>query len=141
MSEAPDPLEAELSALRPRPISPGLRQRVGDRLNAPAARRQWAWGIALAGALTAAVVVLVAPRRKDPLPPELPVVVPAPPVATESDDSAPTVVAYQRALARSPEDLDALFDKQATTALNPNLMAVGTYTPSPATIDALIGDD
>jgi hypothetical protein len=138
MSEVPDPLETELAALRPSPISPGLRHRVADGLSTWPGRR-WLWGTGLASVLMAAgVVAVVAPWRKDPAPPVLPAVVPAPaPVEPESPD--PSVLAYRRALARSPEDLDALLDKQATT--NPNPMPVGTFTRSPASLDALLGVD
>ena len=33
MSEAPDPLETELSSFRPRELSHGLRRRIGERLS------------------------------------------------------------------------------------------------------------
>lgn len=144
MSEPPDPLEAELSALRPRGVTPGLRRRVADRLADPPTYRRWVWGVALAGVLAAAGgLVLVAPWRRDPVVPGPPVVVPAPPAAVESEDAAPTLVAYQRALARSPEDLDALLERTAATGPNaePDQMPVGTFPRSGATFDALLGDD
>ena len=140
MSEAPDPLEAELAALRPLGVSPELRGRVADRLNAGSAARRWAWGAVLAGALAVAVIlVTVMPGRKESPPPVPPVVVPATPAATESDDSAPSVLAYQQALARSPEMLTALLDKHAAVAPDP--MPVTAFTRSNATLDALLGDD
>ena len=51
MSYAPDPLDAELSALRPRGVSSGLRARVADRLADPPAGRRWLWGVALGTAI------------------------------------------------------------------------------------------
>ena len=85
MSDAPDPLERELAALRPRPVSPELRRRVGNRLGA---RRRWAWGLALAGVLAAAgAVALVAPWKKDPAPPVVPTVAPPVPPAVPEPDS------------------------------------------------------
>jgi hypothetical protein len=138
MSDAPDPLERELSALRPRAVSPELRRRVGNRLGA---RRRWAWALALAGVLAAAfVVVLIAPRKKEPLPPAPPAVVPpAPPAPAEPESPAPTVWTFHRALARSPEDLDALLDRQRA---NPDPEPVpAAWTRSPAALDALLGDD
>ena len=63
MSQPPDPLDAELSALRPREISPGLRARVSDRLTGPPTGRQWPWGIALAAALAAGAIGYVTKQR------------------------------------------------------------------------------
>jgi hypothetical protein len=142
MSDTPDPLETELAALRPRPVSPDLRRRVADRLSAPVTHRRWAWGLALAGVLTAAgLIALFAPGPKPPPLPVPPAVVPALPAPAESTDPSPSVLVYHQALARSPDDLDALLDRQAATAPNPNVLAVGTFTRSPATLDALLGDD
>ena len=63
MSEAPDPLEAELSALRPREVSPGLRRRVAERLADPPHARRRIWRIALAAGLAAACLAAVLFRR------------------------------------------------------------------------------
>jgi hypothetical protein len=94
----------------------------------------------LAGTL-AVVVILVAvmPGRQDSPPPAPPVVVPPTPAATESDDPAPSVLAYQQALARSPEKLTALLDKHAAVAPDP--VPVAAFARSNATLDALLGDD
>lgn len=144
MSEAPDPLETELGALRPHGPSPELRLRVAERLKRPPVRRWWIGGIALALVLAAVGgLVVVAPWRKDADPPAPPVVVPTPPTATEPESLSPTLADYQRALARSPEDLDALLDRSAATGPNSesDLMSVGTFSRSGATLDALIGDN
>src|SRR5208282_4422729 len=55
MNEAPDPLEAALSALRPHAVSPGLRRRIAERLadSSPQKRRPRR-RIALAGGLASA---------------------------------------------------------------------------------------
>jgi hypothetical protein len=145
MSEAPDPLEAELSALRPHEVSPGLRRRVAQRLaEAPPATRRRLWRLALAGGLAAACLAAVlywwgGGRRVELEPIFRPQ--PAPPVVVE--DAEPTLLAYQRALARSPEELDALLDKQAVVAPEPNLELVplGAFTRSDAARHALLGDD
>ena len=52
--------------------------------------------------------------------PEPTVVLPQPAPPVEVEDSGLTRLAYQRALARSPEDLDALLDKDAMAAPEPN---------------------
>jgi hypothetical protein len=138
MSDAPDPLEAELSALRPRAVSPELRRRVASRLGA---RRRWAWGLTLVGVLTGAgVVVLVAPGPKKLAPPPPPAVAPASPAPSEVESPAPTVLTFHRALARSPEELDALLDRQPANS-DPGPMPAATWTRSPAALDALLGDD
>ncbi len=144
MSEAVDPLETELSALSPHGVSPDFRSRVADRLAARPTHNRWIKRIALIGALaTAGTLVLLAPWRKDLAPPEIPLIVPAPPAAIESQDDAPALIAYQRALARSPEDLDALFERFAASAPNADSarMPVGIFPRSGAIIDVLLGDN
>lgn len=131
-----DPLEDELAALRPRAVSPELHRGVAESLKVQPARR-WTWGLAVVGVLTTIGVILSLQGKKDRAPPTPPVVVPAPTVPVESPDPAPSVLAYQRALARSPDDLSALLDKHAA-APGPSPAAI---TWSNATLDALIGDD
>jgi hypothetical protein len=71
--------------------------------------------------------------------------VPPPPqtVPAEVEDAGPMLLVYQRALARSPEDLDALLDKEAggSPDVNPELVRVGPLTRSDATLHALLGKD
>jgi hypothetical protein len=145
VNDTPDPLETELAAFRPQPVSADLHRRVGERLNAPGGPRRWTWGLAVVGVLiVVGAVALLGPRRKEPappVPPTLPEVVPAPAVVPESDSPAPTVLAYQRAFARSPEDLNALLDRQAATRSNSKPLAAGSFARSPAALDALLGDD
>jgi hypothetical protein len=76
MSEAPDPLEAELSAVRPQQVSPELRHRIAQRVNespppavypqmatglertpSPSSYSAWLWRTAVAGCLAAACLV------------------------------------------------------------------------------------
>src|SRR4029077_13945844 len=70
MNETPDPLEAELSALRPHEVSPGLRRSVADRLaiadrlavgpkGLSPVRSRRLWRVALVGGLVAACVSAV----------------------------------------------------------------------------------
>ena len=65
----------------------------------------------------------------------------APPVTVV--DSGLTLLAYQRALARSPEDLDALLAKEAAVAPEPNpeLVRISAFPRSDAALRALLGDD
>jgi hypothetical protein len=150
MSEAPDPLEAELSALQPREVSPGLRRRVAKRLaEAQPPKPRHLWRIALAGGLAAACLaaVLLRWRAGQSVEPE-PIAAlpqPAPPVKVnfEADDSRPMLLAYERALARSPEDLDALLIKHALVAPKPNpeLARIGPFTRSDSVLHALLGED
>ena len=143
MSEAPDPLEAELSALRPHEVSPGLRRGIAQRLaEAPRARRRWLGWLALAGGLAAACLAAVLfwwgnGRRVA----SRPIVVRPRPALVE--DAEPTLLAYERALDRSLEELDALLDKHAggTPQPAPELMRVGPLTRSDAELHALLGGD
>jgi hypothetical protein len=146
VSDAPDPLERELAALRPPAVSPELRRRVAERLSGggdPSARsvsdggslgrrlRSWLVVLGLLG-LTGVLAVMI-PRKKEPPAPEPPAVVPAPPTDIESPDPAPSVLAYHQALARSPDELTALLDKHA--APGPDPVPVAAFTRSTATLD------
>lgn len=145
MNEAPDPLEALLSALRPHELSSGLRQRVAERLgDSPHQERRRPWRIALAGALAAACLaaVLFQWEGKRAVKPQ-PIAVllqPAPPLTAVA--SGFTILAYERALARSPEDLDALLTEDATVALESKseLVCIRAFTQSHAELHALLGE-
>src|SRR5438034_1173420 len=138
MSETPDPLEAELSSLRPHEPSSGLRRRVAERLAdsdshrglTPPARHGRLWWLAVSGGLAAACLAAVflwwwagrEPEQKQAREPPQP----APSVL---EDPGPTLLAYERALAHSPEELDALLDKHATIApeLNNESVSIGAF--------------
>jgi hypothetical protein len=123
----PDPFEAELQALRPRPPSPDLRRQVAGRL-APAPR--WPGRAALVGGLVAAGVVLALlldrGGRHDSV-----VVVPPRPAGGAATH---TLQEYRVALAKSPAALDALLDTEARrpAAAGPPARSVGAF----AAIDA-----
>ncbi len=135
-----DPLEDELASLRPQPVSAELRDRVAERLSAAPPSRRWLWGIALVGVLVAAgAIALVLPNRPEPAPPVPPAVVPPPPAPSVPESPAPSVLAYRRALARSPEALDALLDQQAASPADPE--PVGMFNRSQATINGFIGEN
>jgi hypothetical protein len=69
MSETPDPLETELSAIRPREISPGLRRRVAQQLSdnrSAQANLKWRlrysnrmWWLGVAGGVAAACLAAI----------------------------------------------------------------------------------
>jgi hypothetical protein len=145
MSEAPDPLEMELSALRPREVSPELRRRVAERLaESSPARRRWLWRLALAGGLAAAVVAAAlfgwrADRGDEPAP--IAVVV-EPDLVIEVQGTFPTLIEYERALARSPEELDSLLKRDAGSApTNRELVSMFTVTRSDAQLRDLLGEN
>ncbi|HEY2786996.1 MAG TPA: hypothetical protein VGJ05_18690 [Fimbriiglobus sp.] len=139
MSAGSDPFEAELAAICPLGPSPGLRRRVAGRLGRPAAPR-WVWAVVLVGMLAGAGV-FAALWWPDPAAPSSPIV-PDSPAAVEPDDAVPSLAAYRRALAQSPEALDALLDRSATSGWNTESaqMPVGTYSRSTTTL-SLFGDD
>jgi hypothetical protein len=145
MSEPPDPLEAELAALRPPEVSPELRRRIAQRLaGAPPTRPRRPVWLALAGGLAAACLAGIllgwgGGRRHEPGPNDRPQ--PAPPALVE--DPGPTLLACERALARSPEELDALLDKDAGVAPGPQPepVRIGAFGRSDLDLQALLGED
>jgi hypothetical protein len=145
MNEADDPLEAELASLRPRDVSPGLRQRVALRLAESRPRRaRWLWTFALAGGLAAACVLAVLLLRRANGPSVEPGPIAEVPRAARGagDDSLPTVQVYQHALARSPEELDALLDRHAVRAArsDPRAAHIHAFPRSDVETRALIGE-
>jgi hypothetical protein len=145
MSDAPDPLETELSALRPREVSPELRRRVAERLaESSPAKRRWLWRIAVAGGLAAAFVAAVLFRwgaggRDEPAPiPD----VGQPALAVEVKGTFPTLIEYERALARSPEELDSLLKRGAEWAPpNRELVSMFAVTRFDAQLRDLLGEN
>ncbi len=172
MNDKPDFLETELSALRPRAVSPELRQRIAEQLKI----REWREAenrasekrpdsprsgffnfrrrLALVGSLVAACLLFSlwwgAGRGVDP---QTSGVRTHPALRVEDthgdlregtvNDSAPTLLAYQRALARSPEELEVLLDRHALAAQasDPEFIHVGALTRSDAALHTLLGDD
>lgn len=98
-----DALERELELLLPQPMSPELRRGIDGRLHRPW-RRRFATGLATA-AVAAGLIVAVILHR----PPATPVE----PVPVAEEPVSPSVLAYERAFARSPAALDDLLDKEA----------------------------
>jgi hypothetical protein len=144
MSDTPDPLERELAALTPPAVSAGLRERIAARLARPPAWRRAGPLALVAGLVAAGVTALAVHRGGRPVEPE-PVVMPqpAPDPAAEPPSPGPTLLAYERALARPPAELDALLDAQATLAPDPKpeLGRIGAFTRTDAQLRALLGDD
>src|SRR5437016_2195066 len=97
-----DALERELEDLRPRPVSPELRRRIGGRL---ARRRRPVWAGLTLTAAAAGIALAVFLHR----PPET-VIGPPPSAATLP---LPSVQAYRLAAAKSTAALDDSLDEQA----------------------------
>lgn len=135
MNETPDPLEAELRAFHPPEVSDELRRRIAIRLTGSTAKKnRRLWKIALVGGLIAACLGgLLLGWGGGWMTPDQPIVGGPqirPPVQT--DDPLPSLRAYRQALARSPEDLDALLDKHAARASGPDpqLVRIRAFTRS-----------
>jgi hypothetical protein len=135
MNESPDPLEMELAALRPRDVSPGLRGRIARRLSeGPTPEQQRPRWFALSAALAAACVVAavfwrvggrqVERHQNTVVAPPLP--------RAGANSSAPTLLAYERALARSPEELEAKMSAFRWPVQDDS--PVARRTPTPATV-------
>jgi hypothetical protein len=146
VNDANDSLEAELSALRPREVSPRLRLRVAERLvDSPRSKRRRLWRMACAGGLAAACLtaVLFPWEGSQRIERKAIVGLPEPPLSVEVEDAGPTLMAYQQAFVRSPEALDALLDKDAMIAPEPNpeLVRICDFTRSDAALRTLLGED
>jgi hypothetical protein len=145
MSEIPDPLEAELSSLLPHEPSPGLRRRIGERL-ADGSRVPFhrLWWLAVSSGLAAACVTAVllwwwqgrgsVPKQAQQ---------PTRPIAPVVEDTLPTLLAYERAFARSSEELDRLLDRQTVAAAEatPESEPIHAFTRSDEALRHLLGDD
>ncbi len=79
-------------------------------------------------------------RRVEPKPL---VVLPQPEPFVAIEDLGPRRQAYWRALARSPEELDALLDKDTKLPpnLNPEHVRICIFTRSDAELHTLLGED
>ena len=121
MTDDHDSLEAELEALRPRPVSAGLARRIAGRFAGNSSvlpRATVRWGAPLVGGLVAAGLIALAILWRGATSirgPECDVVPPTSPVV-QGDEDWPTLQAYRRALAESPEALEALLDRHAATS-------------------------
>jgi hypothetical protein len=110
MNDEHDLFEMELAALRPRDVSPRLRGRIARSLaEAPQREVRRPHWFALSAALAAACVVAavfwrVGHRDGDP---QQKMATTSPVPRLEVNSSIPTLLVYERALARSPEELEA----------------------------------
>jgi hypothetical protein len=122
MNDEFDPLERELAALTPRGPSAELQEKLQREMRRDATAHRI--GIAIlalvAGAITAVFILIWILSDAIPtstttraLGPVGPTVSPA---TAPDDESQPTLQAYRRAISHSPEEFDALLDKQAASA-------------------------
>ena len=146
MNEPLDPLEAELTALRPPEPSPRLRERIATQLSAqPVARPRILIGFAMAGALAATILVAailvpwglrrVVKQQPTDNSPEWP-------LAAASDSALPSVWSFHRALSGSADDLDLLLDKHAGLSTNSSRDSAQfrVFNPSDTEIHNLLGE-
>jgi hypothetical protein len=148
MSESLDPLESELSSLRPLEMSFELRRRIAERLaeverpdDAERIRGRRPWRGALAGGLIAASLAVILFRWIGNQPIPAPGIhQPSPSIAVEN--SGNMLLAYERAFARSPDEFDALLNKDAADvpAPNPQPMRIGVFSWSDSELHALLGE-
>jgi hypothetical protein len=119
MNETNDPLEAELAALRPRDVSNELRDKLAQRLAAPSLlRTKKKSRIALIGALAAALLLAIGLFWKPQLRSDLDTNAAAndwTPILLNY--GAPTLLAYSRVLAESPDEMESLLSKHAQASL------------------------
>lgn len=144
MNDKHDWLESELSALRPQPISNDLRRRIAERLtvNAPT-RPVRTHKSALACCLTAVCLLMIVVtwdqvRFSDSVRLTAGRNISDVPIQWE-----PTLLKYQRALARSSDDLPTLFNRPviAMSAKESAVVRISAFTHSNATVQLLLGDN
>jgi hypothetical protein len=149
MTESLDPLESELSALRPLDMSPDSRRELAERLaevdrivETERLHRRWPWKGLLVGGLIAASVAVILFRSWGNRPEPSPIV---PNHSTPSivvTNSGNSLMAYERAFARSPDEFAALLDRDAVlVAPNPRLTQTHVFSWSDPEIHALLGEE
>ena len=149
MNESLDPLESELSALRPLEMSSDLRRGIVERLaeieplgDNKRIRGPWLRRRVLAGGLIAAGLAVVIVRWS---------VGPPEPQPTVTHESTPTLavdkpnnmlLAYEQAFARSPDEFDALLNKDAAdvSATDAQPVRIGVFSWSDPELHALLGE-
>jgi hypothetical protein len=149
MNESRDPLESELSALRPLEVSSDLRRGIAERLaeveclgDAKRIRSPWLRRGALAGGLIAAgIAVFVFRWLAGPIEPR-PIVTHQSTPTLAVENSGNMLLAFERAFARSPDDFEALLNKDAADVPAPNAQPVrfGVFSWSDPELHALLGE-
>ena len=120
MNDDLDALESELSAFKPVEISPELRRRIAERLaeverpsSVGGGRGGRRWLAAAAGGIVAACLAAVVFGWIDNHPHPSVVGLSQPTRLTSPDDSTSTLFSYERALANSTDEFEALLDRDA----------------------------
>jgi hypothetical protein len=150
MNESLDPLESELSALRPLEMSPESRRDLAQRLaevdriaETGLLRRRWPWKGLLVGGLIAASVAVILFRSRGNRPEPSPIVPHHSTPSIAVTNSGNSLMAYERAFARSPDEFAALLDRDAATvaAPNPRITRNRVFSWSDPDIHALLGEE
>jgi hypothetical protein len=145
MNEPLDPLEAELAALRPHDLTPATRENIARRLTAGRLlQRRWLLGLAgaAAAACAAIVIIWVLSQRPNQSNPQVPGPSPVPVAIETPSPTAPTLWAYQQALAESVEKFEALSAPrpQTSSAADPPPMSALASTLTEESWTQLLGD-
>jgi hypothetical protein len=155
MNEHLDPLEAELMALKPQPLSPELKTRIAGELARGSESSGWVWAakrttgrwpVALATALGLAACLLAALfiRQHGVRNPAVdpPRELPHAPLAISFDSSLPTLWTYRRALSGPPNELDALLNMHAgsVSPAAERFVHVSAFPRASAELQSLLGE-
>jgi hypothetical protein len=149
MNESLDPLESELSALRPLDMSPESRRDLAERLaevdriaQTDRLRRRWPRRGLLVGGLIAASVAVILFRSSGNRPDPSPIMPHQSTPSIAVRNSGNSLMAYERAFAQSPDEFAALLDRDAVlVAPNPRLTRTHVFSWSDPEIHALLGEE
>ncbi|HEY2147221.1 MAG TPA: hypothetical protein VGH32_04745 [Pirellulales bacterium] len=148
MNDDFDALESELSAFKPVEISPELRRRIAERLaeverpsSVGGSRGGRRWLAAAAGGIVAVSLAALVFHFADNRPHPSVVVITQQTTPSASENSASSLLSYERALARSTDEFEALLDKDARSGARPNdgAAADSVFSWSNPKVHAFIG--
>ncbi len=150
MNESLDPLESELSGLRPLEISSASRRDLADRLaevervvETERLRRRWPWPGVLVGGLIAASLAVILFRSLGSRPEPSPIVPHHSTPSITVTNSGNSLMAYERAFASSPDEFAALLEHDAVAYPGPALQLTSphVFSWSDPNVQALLGEE
>jgi hypothetical protein len=148
MNDDLDALESELSALEPVEISDNLRRGIAKRLaeverpsRVGGGRQSGWWLAAVAGGIVAACFAVIVFHLVDIRPHPSVVAITQPTPSQAAENSAISLLSYERAFARSTDEFEALLDRDSKRGapVNDGAASASVFSWSDPKVNALIG--